>query len=102
MSETGEPLNGQLTHNLPEWQLFGLPDNKSERLCTLPQGAKGYPIASAGWSGRKQGKKARKQRDDENFFHFIFTRQSPPNVCVALNDLCGFPCIIGEVEIEYG
>ena len=33
------------------------------------------------------------------FFHHIFIAK-PPNVCVAFTGLCGFPCIIGEVEIE--
>ena len=86
LSETGEPLNGQLTHNLLEWQLFGPPDNKSERY-HLP----------AGQEGRKQGRK----HDGEKFFHLVVIRKGPPNVCVALTDLCGFPCIVGEVEIEY-
>ena len=76
-SETGEPLNGQLTHTSLESQLFGRPDNKSERLCTLPQGAKGYPYPSAGWSSKPGSKEARKQRDDENFLPSYFYGKAP-------------------------
>ena len=101
MSETGELLDGHLTRTTCRNGNCLVPQTINRRdyaRCRKVQKDIPYDLPADQEWGSKAGK-----HDSEKFFHFIFICKAPPppNVCVALTDLCGFPCIIGEVEIEY-